>query len=52
MYIQILNEEIVKRKINNVPDIIKLRDKLAKELHPKELPSLVTIFAKANNEQK
>jgi len=52
MYIQKLNKEIVKKKIKSISEIIKLRDEMAKKLHPKELPSLVTIFAKANNKQK
>tara|TARA_Y100000034_G_scaffold134632_1_gene203645 strand:- start:602 stop:2266 length:1665 start_codon:yes stop_codon:yes gene_type:complete len=52
MYIKKLNEEIVRKKLKSIKEIMKLRDSLAKELSPKELPSLVTIFAKANNEQK
>tara|TARA_Y100000034_G_C6904801_1_gene419521 strand:- start:1704 stop:3374 length:1671 start_codon:yes stop_codon:yes gene_type:complete len=51
-YLKVLNKEIVKRKINSVKGIIRLREELAKELHPKQLPSLITIFAKANKEQK
>src|SRR3989344_881613 len=47
-----LNGEIINKKIDNIQDIIKLRDSLARKLKPKELPSLVTIFAKADKEQK
>lgn len=47
-----LNIEIINKKIDSIQDVIKLRDSLARKLRPKELPSLVTIFAKANNEQK
>ena len=47
-----LNKEIVERKINTIEGIIRLRNSLAKELKPKELPSLIAIFAKANKEEK
>ncbi len=51
-FVNILNDEIVKKKLNSISDIIKLRDSLARKLKPKQIPSLTTIFAKANNEEK
>lgn len=51
-FVKELNKEIVKKKIKTVKGIIGFRNLLAKELHPKELPSLVTIFAKADKKQK
>ena len=51
-FVKQLNEEIVKKKINSIKDILSLRDNLARKLRPKQLPSLITIFAKADNEQK
>src|SRR3989338_1669298 len=47
-----LNKEILKRKADSIERILKLRDNLARRLKPKELPSLTTIFAKADKEQK
>ena len=51
-FVKQLNEEIVKKKINSIKDILSLRDNLARKLRPKQLPSLITIFAKAGTEQK
>mgnify|MGYP001572389682 CR=1 FL=1 len=51
-FVQELSKEILNKKINTIEEILKLRDSLARKLKPKELPSLVTIFAKANNEEK
>src|SRR3989338_5597689 len=51
-YIKELNKEILSKRINTVEGILKLRDSLARKLKPRELPSLITIFAKANKEEK
>ena len=51
-FVKLLNNEIVGGNIKSINDILKLRDNLARKLKPKELPSLITIFAKADKEQK
>ena len=51
-FVKELNKEIIENKINTIEEILKLRDGLARKLKPKELPSLITIFAKADKEQK
>ena len=51
-FVKELNKEIIDKKTNTIEEILKLRDGLARKLKPKELPSLITIFAKADKEQK
>ena len=51
-FVKSLNDEILKKKIKSIENILSLRDELARKLKPKQLPSLVAIFAKANREQK
>lgn len=51
-FIKELNKEILNKKINTIEEVLNLRDNLARKFKPKELPSLVTIFAKANKEEK
>ena len=51
-FVKSLNGEILKKKIKSIENILSLRDELARKLKPKQLPSLVAIFAKANREQK
>jgi len=51
-FVNNLNHEITEKKLTSISDIIKLRDSMARRLKPKHLPSLTTIFAKADEEQK
>jgi len=51
-FVEEVNKEIIKKKVKSIKGIIDLRDKLARKLKPKHLPSLITIFAKANKKQK
>ena len=47
-----LNTLIVEDKVPTIEGILKLRDGLARKLKPKQLPSLISIFAKADRKQK
>lgn len=51
-FVKELNNAIIKDDVRTIEGILKLRDNLARKLKPKELPSLVKIFAKADKSQK
>jgi len=51
-FIKILIKEIIKNKVSNTKDLLKLRDKLTKIHKPKEIPSLIKIFLNADNKER
>jgi len=52
-FIRILIKEIIRNKIKDTSELLKLRNDLTKKHKPKEIPSLIKIFLNANeNERK
>jgi len=46
-----LIQEIIKKKINNVNDALKLRRELCRQFHPKVFPSIIQILSHANEKE-
>ncbi len=50
-FIKILIKEIIKKKVKDTDELLKLRNELTKIYKPKEFPSLIKIFLNADDKK-